>query len=156
MTKVLVIIDNSGSMFCLSKSDILESICRSIYLHEDIEADYYRWDTSITRIDYQNEELIKDVKGTANLGALVDFIEQQVVGNIILLTDGYIDGDKTDLNRTLKENKEIKMRLVGVGADWNSVVSSQLFPPSFIAENKTWYIFNTLELDAALDSFLEV
>ena len=136
MTKVLVVIDNSGSMFCLSKSDILESICRSIYLHEDIEADYYRWDTSITRIDYQNE--------------------QQVVGNIILLTDGYIDGDKTDLNRILKENREIKVRLVGVGADWNSVVSSKLFPPSFIAENKTWYIFNTLELDAALDSFLEV
>ena len=111
MTKVLVVIDNSGSMFCLSKSDILESICRSIYLHEDIEADYYRWDTSITRIDYQNEELIKDVKGTANLGALVDFIEQQVVGNIILLTDGYIDGDKTDLNRILKENKEIKDKM---------------------------------------------
>lgn len=155
MTKVSVVIDSSGSMFCMSKSDILESVCRSIYLHENLEVDYYRWDDSITKIDYQNEELIRDINGTANLKALVDFIDRQTAENIILLTDGYIDGDTTGLNSILKAHKEIKMRLVGIGADWDSVVSQKLFPSSFIAENKKRYIFNTLELDAAVDSFLE-
>lgn len=155
---VIVIIDNSGSMACMSKNDILETVCRSIYLQENFDADFYVWNESVVKIDYENDELVGEPSGNSNFKALIDFVKENVAQNILLLTDGFIDEDTNEfhlLHNALKENSKTKVRLIGIGADWNPALSKKLFPPSFIAEKKEKYIYSVLELEEALASFSE-
>ena len=43
MNKISVIIDNSGSMSCLSKIDIIKTVCRTPLLQENVDFDIYEW-----------------------------------------------------------------------------------------------------------------
>lgn len=155
MTKVSVIIDHSGSMSCMSKTDIAESLCRTFFLQENFEFDFYCWSSSIEKIEYETGTLIRDVGGNANIAVLIDFLKHRESDNVLLLTDGFIDGDKTELAQAIRTQEHLKLKLIGIGADWDAARAAKIFPPDFIAEGRSKYIFTALEAAAALDAFLD-
>lgn len=159
MTEICVVIDCSGSMTSMSKKDIVKGVCRNLFLHEEFKFKFYAWSDSVTEIVDGNVGLEFECSGTNRLSTLVQFIQNDLKssGNILLLTDGFIDEDKTEFTSLVRDSQNLKLRVVGIGADINKERLSFLFPKNFVAtsSDKECLIFSTLDLEAALESFYE-
>ncbi len=155
MNKISVIIDNSGSMSCLSKIDIIKTVCRNLLLQENFDFDFYEWSDFVEKISFENNGVINISDKKTNLYSLVDFIKSNSDANLLILTDGFIEGDTAELTSLIKQSELLKVRLVGIGADCSFTSCKKMFPASYLVTAATKPIFTTLEIDAALDSFLE-
>ena len=71
----------------------------------------------------------------------------------LLLTDGFCNEDKSDLTAFLRDNSSSKLRIVLVGADSRVVNGKLFFPENLIATDQKKFIFSSLEVYTAIESF---
>ena len=155
MNKISVIIDNSGSMSCMSKIDIIKTVCRNLLLQENFDFDFYEWSDALEKINFETYGVINISDKKTKIQSLVDFIKSNSDAKILILTDGFIEGDASELTSLIKKSELLKVKIVGIGADCSYTSCKKLFPASYLVTAATKPIFTTLEIDAALDSFLE-
>ena len=153
MIKISVIIDSSGSMSVLSKSDIIQNVCRDLLLHENFEFKFYSWSDSVKEISYEEESLPLNTDGKSKIPELAEFIHSKNPENILLLTDGFFDEDCAPIKDLISRSEKLNFRLVGIGADFDEVLAARLFPKNLLAVDKDKFLFTALDLEAALDSF---
>ena len=155
MIKISVIIDSSGSMSVLSKNDIIQNVCRNLLLHENLEFKFYSWSDSVKEISYEEETLPLNTDGKSNLFKLAEFIRNKNSENILLLTNGFFDFDEdcAPIKDLISGSEKLNFRLVGIGADFDEVLATRLFPKNLIAVDKDKFLFTALDLEAVLESF---
>ena len=151
-----VIIDTSGSMALLGKPDIVQSLCRELMLTENADCEFYKWDSEVSKLKFAQNGIEIKPEGKVRISPLCAFINERSdrPARFILLTDGFVEGDKGDFTALLRNNQNIQFRVIGLGADCSKVRCGQLFP-KMTADEEERYIFSPLELNAALESFDE-
>ena len=70
----------------------------------------------------------------------------------LLLTDGFSNDDKSNLTAFLRDNSGSKLRVVLVGADSRVINGQSFFPENMIVSEQKKYIFNAIEVSAAIES----
>ena len=70
----------------------------------------------------------------------------------LLLTDGFSNEDKSNLTEFLRDNSNSKLRVALVGADSRVINGKSFFPENMIVSEQKKYIFNALEVSAAIES----
>ena len=149
---IRVVIDKSGSMNTLGKPEVIQSIIRELQLTDGINCEFFIWDENIKAISYSSEYIKINFGGKSSISALLDFIKQSK-DECLLLTDGFSNDDKADLSSFLRDNPDSKLRIVLVGADSRISFGKTFFPENLIATEQKKYIFNSLEVSTAIESF---
>lgn len=70
----------------------------------------------------------------------------------LLLTDGFSNEDKSNLTAFLRDNSGSKLRVVLVGTDSRVINGQSFFPENMIVSEQKKYIFNSIEVSAAIES----
>lgn len=146
-----VVIDKSGSMSTLGKPDVIQAIIRELQLTEGIDCIIYKWGEDV-RLDSGTEETISiDFNGKSSIQALLNFLRNNN-DSCLLLTDGFSNEDKSNLTEFLRDNSNSKLRVVLFGADSRVINGKSFFPENMIVSEQKKYIFNALEVSAAIES----
>ena len=146
-----IIIDKSGSMNTLGKPEVIQAIIREIQLTEGIECSFFLWGEDVKLASGTEETISIDFNGKSSIQALLEFIKLNT-GACLLLTDGFSNEDKSNLTSYLRDNPNSKLRVVLVGADSRVINGKSFFPENMIVSELKKYIFNALEVSAAIES----
>ena len=146
-----IIIDKSGSMNTLGKPEVIQAIIREIQLTEGIECSFFLWGEDVKLASGTEETISIDFNGKSSIQALLEFIKLNT-GACLLLTDGFSNEDKSNLTSYLRDNPNSKLRVVLVGADSRVINGKSFFPENMIVSEQKKYIFNALEVSAAIES----
>ena len=159
MKEISVVIDCSGSMASLSKRDIVQSAVRNLLLHENFSFDFYSWSLSVSALPYDEVSALSlEFGGKTDINALLHFLESKIAErkkSVVLVTDGFFDGNTENLRTFQRETPDLKLRLLGVGADFSETSAQFFFPKDFVVEKKENLIFSASDLEALLFSFYE-
>ena len=68
------------------------------------------------------------------------------------VTDGFSNEDKSNLTAFLRDNSNSKFRIVLAGADSRVINGKSFFPENMIVSEQKKYIFNAIEVSAAIES----
>ena len=147
-----VIIDRSGSMNTLGKPEVIQSIIRELQLTAGIECNFYVWDENIKQVSNFDNGINIDFGGRSSIAALLAFLRQNNSA-CLLLTDGFSNEDKSEISAFLRDNSNLTFRIVLVGADSRVNNGKSFFPENLIATEQKKYIFNSLEVSTAIESF---
>ena len=148
-----VVIDRSGSMNTLGKPDVIQAIIRELQLTGGIDCRFFSWGENVQAVSVSDERINTRCEGKASISALLDFLRQRSDGEYLLITDGFSSEDKSNLTAFLRDNSSSKLRIVLVGSDSRVVNGKSFFPENLIATEQEKYIFNSLEVSAAIESF---
>lgn len=146
-----IIIDKSGSMNTLGKPEVIQVIIRELQLTEGIECNFFLWGEDIKLASGTEETISIDFNGKSSVQALLEFIKLNT-GACLLLTDVFSNEDKSNLTEFLRDNSNSKLRVVLVGADSRVINGKSFFPENMIVSEQKKYIFNALEVSAAVES----
>lgn len=146
-----VVIDKSGSMNTLGKSDVIHSIVRELQLTEGIECTFYSWGENLIEISGSDEHIDIKFDGKSSIQTLLDFIKLNT-GTYLVLTDGFSNEDKANLTSYLRDNPNSKFRVILVGADSRLINGKSFFPENLMATEQDKYIFSSIEVSAAVES----
>lgn len=146
-----VVIDKSGSMNTLGKSDVIHSIVRELQLTEGIECTFYSWGENLIEISGSDEHIDIKFDGKSSIQTLLDFIKLNT-GTCLVLTDGFSNEDKANLTSYLRDNPNSKFRVILVGADSRLINGKSFFPENLMATEQDKYIFSSIEVSAAVES----
>lgn len=146
-----VVIDKSGSMNALGKSDVIHSIVRELQLTEGIECTFYSWGENLIEISGSDEHIDIKFDGKSSIQTLLDFIKLNT-GTCLVLTDGFSNEDKANLTSYLRDNPNSKFRVILVGADSRLINGKSFFPENLMATEQDKYIFSSIEVSAAVES----
>lgn len=146
-----VVIDKSGSMNTLGKPEVIQSIIREIQLTEGIDCSFFLWGEDVRLASGTEETISIDFNGKSSIQALLEFIKLNT-GACLLLTDGFSNEDKSNLTSYLRDNPNSKLRIILVGADSRLINGKSFFPENMIVSEQKKYIFNALEVSAAIES----
>lgn len=146
-----VVIDKSGSMNTLGKSDVIHSIVRELQLTEGIECTFYSWGENLIEISGSDEHIDIEFDGKSSIQTLLDFIKLNT-GTCLVLTDGFSNEDKANLTSYLRDNPNSKFRVILVGADSRLINGKSFFPENLMATEQDKYIFSSIEVSAAVES----
>ena len=146
-----IIIDKSGSMKTLGKPEVIQSIIREIQLTEGIDCSFFLWGEDVRLASGTEETISIDFNGKSLIQALLNFLRNNN-DSCLLLTDGFSNEDKSNLTEFLRDNSNSKLRVVLVGADSRVINGKSFFPENMIVSELKKYIFNALEVSAAIES----
>lgn len=146
-----VVIDKSGSMNTLGKPEVIQSIIREIQLTEGIDCSFFLWGEDVRLASGTEETISIDFNGKSSIQALQNFLRNNN-DSCLLLTDGFSNEDKSNLTEFLRDNSNSKLRVVLVGADSRVINGKSFFPENMIVSEQKKYIFNALEVSAAIES----
>ena len=146
-----VVIDKSGSMSTLGKPDVIQAIIRELQLTKGIDCNFYKWGEDIKAIPASEEFIKIDFEGKSSIQALLDFLRLNNDA-CVLLTDGFSNGDKSNLAAFLRDNSNSKLRIVLVGADSRVINGKTFFPENLIACEQKKCVFSSIEVSAAVES----
>lgn len=146
-----VVIDKSGSMSTLGKPDVIQAIIRELQLTEGIDCNFYKWGEDIKVIPASEEFIKIDFEGKSSIQALLDFLRLNNDA-CVLLTDGFSNGDKSNLAAFLRDNSNSKLRIVLVGADSRVINGKTFFPENLIACEQKKCVFSSIEVSTAVES----
>ena len=144
-------IDKSGSMNTLGKPEVIQSIIREIQLTEGIDCSFFLWGEDVRLASGTEETISIDFNGKSSIQALLNFLRNNN-DSCLLLTDGFSNEDKSNLTEFLRDNSNSKLRVVLVGADSRVINGKSFFPENMIVSEQKKYIFNALEVSAAIES----
>ena len=146
-----VVIDKSGSMKTLGKPEVIQSIIRELQLTEGIDCSFFLWGEDVRLASETEERISIDFNGKSSIHALLDFLRNNNDA-CLFLTDGFSNEDKSNLTEFLRDNSNSKLRVVLVGADSRVINGKSFFPENMILSEQKKYIFNALEVSAAIES----
>ena len=146
-----VVIDKSGSMNTLGKPEVIQSIIRELQLTEGIDCNFSLWGEDVRLVSETEERISVDFNGKSSIHALLDFLRNNNDA-CLLITDGFSNEDKSNLTAFLRDNSGSKLRIVLVGADSRVINGKSFFPENMIVSEQKKYIFNALEVSAAIES----
>ena len=135
-----VVIDKSGSMNTLGKPEVIQSIIREIQLTEGIDCSFFLWGEDVRLASGTEETISIDFNGKSSIQALLNFLRNNN-DSCLLLTDGFSNEDKSNLTEYLRDNSNSKL-----------INGKSFFPENMIVSEQKKYIFNVLEVSAAIES----
>ena len=147
-----VVIDTSGSMNSLGKPQVITSIMRELQLTDGISFNYFCWGENVKEISDSDGFSDINFEGKSSIKSLLEFLRKND-GNCLLLTDGFSNEEKSDFTAFIRDNSDIRFRVVLVGADSRIINGKSFFPETFIVTEQEKYVFNSLEVFCAIESF---
>lgn len=147
-----IVIDKSGSMNTLGKPAVIQLIIRELQLTDGITCNFYLWGERVKPLSGSEGSLNISFSGKSSIPILLNFLRENNDA-CLLLTDGFCNEDKSDLTAFLRDNSSSKLRIVLVGADSRVVNGKLFFPENLIATDQKKFIFSSLEVYTAIESF---
>lgn len=132
MSNLVIVLDASGSMSEMGKSQLQRNLCRyasqlqtfGMGSCQDIKAQYFKWEREVAEICVDSDGEISSLvfEGTSSLTALSEFLSRTAEGRersrILVLSDGnFSSSDVRSFQSKRKTLPGLIVRTVAVGAD---------------------------------------